>query len=252
MTQGVLVLAPHPDDETLGCGLMLARHPDKSQLHIAFITDGSGQGAGRDELAARREGEARLAGGVYGLKSGQLHFLRMPDGQLHKHRIELTERLRQLIGRLRPGRLYVPFRYDRHPDHIAVNRAACDLHDAGEFKGGLLEYFVYTHSRLLPGGDIRHLVNPRLINRIDAVDEAVELRRRALVCHASQMGGHDEPVRPVLPRGQLEQWSSGHEYHLVYDARLRGRSVLVRARAWVPVLARLEPAARRLVRHFQS
>lgn len=237
MSASFLVIAPHPDDESLGCGLLLATHPERHRAHIAFVTDGAGQGAKRATQAARREFEARAAAGAYGIGDGQLHFLNLPDGKLSRHVRELATRLRSLFALLQPAAVYVPFRFDRHPDHMAVNKVACELHDAGELKSRLLEYFVYRRSRLVPGGDLCAAVDPALLTRIPPDRNAVEVRRRALECHASQLS----TARPVLSRALLDGLDQEVECHLVYDARAKGSKVLIRARSWIPVAVRVEP-----------
>ncbi len=242
MSASTLVLAPHPDDESLGCGLLLATHPEPHGIHIVFVTDGAGQGPDRALQTSRREAEARAAAAAYGVSDGQLHFLKLPDGKLSRYTREFTHRLRSLVDRLQPAIVHVPFRFDRHPDHLAVNRVACALHDAGELKARVLEYFVYTRSRLVPGGDLRALVDPALLTRIPPDRNAVEVRRRALQCHASQVA----TGRPVLSRMLLDRLDQETECHLAYDARAKGSKVLVRARSWVPVAVRVEPVLKSL------
>lgn len=237
MSAVALVLAPHPDDESLGCGLLLATHPDRHRVHIAFVTDGSGQGPDRGMQGTRRKAEARAAAAVYGIADAQLHFFDLPDGRLTRHGVELGQRLRSLFARLQPATVHVPFRFDRHPDHMMVNSVVCALHDAGEVKARVLEYFVYTRSRLVPGGDLRALVDPALLTRIPPDRNAVEVRRRALQCHASQVG----TVRPVLSHVLLDRLDQEAEYHLAYDARARGGKVLTRAQSWIPIAVRVEP-----------
>lgn len=237
MSAVALVLAPHPDDESLGCGLLLATHPDRHRVHIAFVTDGSGQGPDRGMQGTRRKAEARAAAAVYGIADAQLHFFDLPDGRLARHANELGNRLRLLLARLRPACVHVPFRFDRHPDHMMVNRAVCALYDAGELKSRLLEYFVYTRSRLVPGGDLRRLIDPGLLTRIVPEPDAVEVRRRALECHASQLS----TARPVLSRSLLDSLDQEEECHLAYDTRAKGSKVLTRARLWIPVAVRIEP-----------
>lgn len=237
MTGGVLIIAPHPDDESLGCGLLLASHPEPHRIHIAFVTDGAGQGPDRAMQSARREAEARAAAAVYGIQDSHLHFFNLPDGKLARHEAVFVEKLRVLLSRLLPASVHVPFRFDRHSDHMMVNRVACALHDAGELKFRVLEYFVYTRLRLVPGGDLRRLIDPALLVRILPEPDVVEVRRRALECHRSQLA----TARPVLSRSLLDGLDREEECHLAYDARAKGSKVLTSARAWIPVAVRLEP-----------
>ena len=81
-----MVLAPHPDDESLGCGGMIAAACEAGTPPVVvFITDGAAShpGSRRFDATARRdirEQEARRAAAVLGLAEDRLVFLRLPDG----------------------------------------------------------------------------------------------------------------------------------------------------------------------------
>lgn len=115
----VLVLAPHPDDETLGCGGVLLRHRALGdELKVVFLTDGGagdpgGLYRGR-EYAALREREARRAAEVLGVR--ELEFWRYADRKLSKVS-GLGRRLADLLRRESPEVVYRTSLSDRHPDH---------------------------------------------------------------------------------------------------------------------------------------
>ena len=70
--------------------------------------------------------------------------------------------LGELLHRIAPHTVLVPFRHDWHPDHLAVHRAATRAREGGRVTGTLVEYFVYTQRRLLPGGDVRRCLSAAL------------------------------------------------------------------------------------------
>ena len=82
---GVLVVAPHQDDESLACGgLIAAACAAKRRVKIVFVSDGTGSHPRsrtypRGRLRALREGEARRAAFTLGLAPRHLKFLRLPD-----------------------------------------------------------------------------------------------------------------------------------------------------------------------------
>ena len=82
-----LVAAPHPDDETLGCGgLLLARHARGVPASVVFLTDGAGShqgGSSGPGLAERRKAEGAEA--CRRLGAAPPEFLNFPDGALHEH-----------------------------------------------------------------------------------------------------------------------------------------------------------------------
>jgi LmbE family N-acetylglucosaminyl deacetylase len=130
----VLVLAPHMDDETLGCGGSLHRHVTAGEaVTIVYMTDGrKGDPALNarplppaerehleDALAAVRREEARQAAAVLGVRD--LRFLENRDQEL-RVTPHTRRQVRELLEDLRPDLVYVPFPTDHHPDHRATNR----------------------------------------------------------------------------------------------------------------------------------
>lgn len=247
-----LVLAPHMDDESLGCGLMLASRPDKEHLHVVFATDGArsparpGQTrAEATELAALRRREALAALGVLGVPANNAVFLDFEDGMLSLRLPQLQEALAGLVERLEPEWIFVPFRYDRHPDHLALRAAASAVCRRGANQPRLVEYFVYTQWRLLRSGDVRDYLSAEQLRRFEP-GQLATLKRRAVECHRSQTTCHyDWQTRPILTSELLDRACAEPEYYLLHDPAREGSAVLARGRAWVPIAHRLEPALKR-------
>ncbi len=121
----VLVLAPHPDDETIGCGGSLALHRAAGDpVKVVFLTNGArGDMTGaysRETYVALRREEAREACRILGITD--LEFWKQEDRALAESR-GVLQRLRRLLVDYRPGLLYAPSPLEFHPDH----RAACFL-----------------------------------------------------------------------------------------------------------------------------
>jgi LmbE family N-acetylglucosaminyl deacetylase len=119
----VLVFAPHPDDDVIGCGGSIAKHVDAGRgVAIVYLTSGEAGSLahGRAALAAIREAEARAAAGALGV--ADLVFLRHPDGGLEAGPALVAELVRLLRAR-RPGLVYLPHGGDGGSDHQAASRA---------------------------------------------------------------------------------------------------------------------------------
>ena len=124
-----VVLAPHPDDESLGCGGLLALLADAGlPAHVVVVTDGTrSHPASRthpaDRLRALREAEAREAVGLLG-HGARAEFLRFPDcglpGADDAGFDAAADRLAALVDDLRPDTLLLPWRRDPHCDHEAT------------------------------------------------------------------------------------------------------------------------------------
>jgi LmbE family N-acetylglucosaminyl deacetylase len=248
----VLVIAPHMDDESLGCGVLLATHPRKDQAHVLIVTDGSlspdapkpGNGETR-RLAALRENEARDALAVLGVPAANLTLLGLPDGSLPALGARLRAALTSHIQKLAPNSVFVPFRYDRHPDHLAVNRAVCDAKRAGDIEATVFEYFVYSRWRLLGTGDVRDYLPSESLHRLP-LGTTSDIKRRAIECHRSQTTCfYPGQPRPVLSPELLDRVCAEPEAFLAYDPAHDGRRGLARGRAWVPVAHVIEPALKR-------
>lgn len=117
----VLCVAPHPDDETIGCGGALVRHAQRGDdITVLVATSGEASAGGADDVAARREAEVARACAALGLPDPPV-LLRLPDGGLATH----VETLAARVGEHGAGAatLYVPSLLDPHRDHVAANLA---------------------------------------------------------------------------------------------------------------------------------
>ena len=140
-----LVVAPHPDDETLGCGVTIMRKLDAgTPVKVAIATDGRRSSESKvmsaEELVRVRRQEALEATGRLGLGPDDVVFLDFEDQGLADNLAELTERLATLVEGFQPEELLVASVLDHHPDHHAVGQAARRLLDAGAFDGRVAEY----------------------------------------------------------------------------------------------------------------
>jgi len=242
----VLVVAPHMDDEVLACGGSLAGLPDKNKVYVVYATDGKRSpvrtaGAPSPDLVAIREGEAREALSVLGIPEPNIRFLGLPDGHLRQYVDRLAQALAGLIHSIQPDQILVPFRYDRHPDHLALNRATAQAAAQWGSAAKMYEYFVYYRYRLLPGGDIRNFILPDLTINIDTRAWS-ELKREALLRYRSQTTlFYHWQSRPILPPKRIEEVSQQQEIFLASDPGFPGASVFGKAKTWIRLVHLIEP-----------
>ncbi len=116
----MLVVAPHPDDETLGCGGTIALHALAGDaIYVVVVTDGGGSralGLGRDEMARRRSSE--MAAALSWLKPSEVVQLGFAESRWTPD--EMQAALREVIERLAPTLVYTTSCVDYHPEHVAV------------------------------------------------------------------------------------------------------------------------------------
>ena len=122
--QRLVVVSPHPDDEILACGGLLALHAQRGgSSAIVAVTDGEASHRSdptwsEARLASRRRVERRRGLARLGLTAGVVTRLGLPDSAIGNHRDALQQGLRQV---LRPTDCVIsPWRLDGHPDHDAT------------------------------------------------------------------------------------------------------------------------------------
>lgn len=179
----ILVVAPHPDDDVIGCGGSIAKHKKNgSEVSIIYMTSGD---AGDLQTSKIREREATSAESVLGVTN--LHFLRNADGYLtydQKNLIQLIDLIRQE----QPDIVYIPHRADGHKDHIVTHELVVEAARRAGWrcyqgcKGNswkvktILCYEVWT-----PLQEVSYL---------EDISEFMELKLRALRQHTSQLTDH--------------------------------------------------------------
>jgi N-acetylglucosamine malate deacetylase 1 len=117
----VLVIAPHPDDETIGCGGTLCLHKQRGdRVAVVFLTSGELglKQLPREKAWAVREKEARAAAKILGL--AKVEFLRQPDWMLGDHLNAAAHALRPVLLAEQPLLISVPHEDEWHPDHQAA------------------------------------------------------------------------------------------------------------------------------------
>jgi LmbE family N-acetylglucosaminyl deacetylase len=189
----MLVLAPHPDDETLGAGgLIKAQRLRGLDVSIAAVTDGEKAYADTEGLAAVRRVEQTEAVARLGVKSEKIVRFGLPDGSVASREQELVERLAALVSQ--DTHLVAPWKGDFHADHEACGRAAEQV--AYLTGARLTSYFFWTwHFGTVP------LIAALSLRRFLLTPELLAAKTAALACHRSQL--IREAGDPVLPESLL-------------------------------------------------
>jgi LmbE family N-acetylglucosaminyl deacetylase len=182
----VLVVAPHMDDETIGCGGAIAQHVKAGgSVHVVFLTDGrhgssklqnlSGEARRNAEikLVETRKQEARRALDKLGVRS--VTFLDVEDGTLGADK-SAAGRLREILEAERPEIVYVPSYLEQHPDHFAASRVLVEALRDSPLQLQCMGYEVWT---------------PLFPNCLVKIDDVVELKKSALSEYRSQLADQD-------------------------------------------------------------
>lgn len=198
-----VVVAPHPDDEVLGAGGLMAQLAQGGrELLIVPVTDGTASHPGSrrwppERLALERPLETVKALALLGLSRIRLHRLGLPDGDIASMEDALAL---QLAPQLRPGDVVITtWRLDGHPDHEATGRACAKA--CAQTGARLIEMPVWAWHWARPG-------DPRLPwSRACRLPLSPELeQRKRLAVHAFTSQTRPDPsseVGCVLPASAL-------------------------------------------------
>jgi len=194
-----IVIAPHPDDEAIGCGGTIRRHVERGEaVHVIFLTSGEKGCRGRDlaETARTREAEAEAAKSVLGITG--IEFWRQPDGSLAVTDT-LVARLIRKLKEAQPDILYVPHEREMHPDHcVAARLVSSAVSSMDHSVPNVLMYEVWT-----PLQQIDH---------VEDISEQIDLKIAAILAHKSQCAimRFDESARGLARyRGEMHSWPGG-------------------------------------------
>ena len=243
----VLVLAPHYDDEVLGCGGLLAQLARSGAIvRVLFLTDGSGGAeavADREVYHRRRREEAVRVCEILGI-AGCDH-LGLPDGALDRHLDEVVHGFRRALLTQRPDLTLVPSPLEISRDHraafAAFHRLLAPLRDGGAEAEVVRGLRVLTY-------EVNHPAYPDLL--VDVSGEA-DLLNAAMDSYASQEERHPY-FNAALGLRRFRTLSLGPEVNLaegyrrlrVEDFTTRSPAQLVRHLGGLPELLEVREGPR--------
>lgn len=190
MNKKVIVFAPHPDDETLGCGGTIAKRTSEGfEAFVVILTDGRhafskvlgiNLDPNPEEVKQIRKEEVIKATKILGVPSTNLLFLDFEDGKLGKHEKEVEGKIIEILKKLFPFEVYFPYNRDGHPDHQVANRVI----RRSLQKLGLpsTEYhYCISHKYSRIGPLIERLISLFTNNIIEVdISEYLDLKRKAI------------------------------------------------------------------------
>ena len=124
MSQSILVVAVHPDDETLGCGGTLLRlREEGAQIHWMIVTAMTADCGFNPQVIARRDDEIEAVTQMYGFSS--VHRLGFPTTRLDEIPVsQLVTAMSKVFQFVQPNQVFLPYQHDVHTDHQHAFAAA--------------------------------------------------------------------------------------------------------------------------------
>ena len=209
MSESILVVAAHPDDEVLGCAGTIARHADAGdQVQVLIVAEGATSRQQQrdreqvgDELSALAQA-AHKAGAILGAAGVEL--LDLPDNRLDSlDRLDVIKQIEERINRYEPQVVYVHHAGDVNVDHRRLHEAvvtACRP-TPGHVVKRLLSFEVVSSTEWQPPGSAPAFQPSWFVD----ISEQWERKREALVAYASEMRNWPH-ARSLEAVGHLARW----------------------------------------------
>lgn len=219
LRRSLLVIAPHPDDETIGCGGLIALAAASGVcVVVVVVTDGAASHPGSatwppERIAHRRKREVLRAIEILGVKASP-HFLNLPDTQTATIagaiRQGACDRLAGVIEEHQPDVVLTTWRREPHCDHRFSYALTRDSMQDASSSAMLVEYMVWTY--LIGAADDRPRPHETAGFLLD-VGDVRSRKRSALAAHRSQLGRiiRDDPGGFALSRAHMRTMTIGEE-----------------------------------------
>ena len=188
-----VVIAPHPDDESLGCGgtIALLKKAGRS-VKIIFVSDGSLSHPNSKKypaplLAKLREHEALAAAKILGVSKADCYFMRLKDGSVPNDKeINFNDTVNAMIKVLMPlniNTILLPWKNDPHKDHKACWQIVTEAIKQLGISVCLLHYLIWFWERGTAEKEILKSVNWYKID----ITSVSNLKLKAISAHKSQV-----------------------------------------------------------------
>jgi LmbE family N-acetylglucosaminyl deacetylase len=214
----LMVIAPHPDDETLGCGGLIALAANNGlDVLVVVMTDGAASHPNSRSwpprrLASQRRLELAQALGTLGVGRSSLH-MDLPDSRTEsisrERRQNALRMLSDAISRFEPDVVATTWRREPHCDHRFAFELTREAMADARSEAALVEYLVWTGVIGLPE-DLPRPDEGKML-RLD-ISDVRAIKLRAVEAFRSQLGLiQDDPSGFSLTAKQIEQMTGLHE-----------------------------------------
>jgi LmbE family N-acetylglucosaminyl deacetylase len=186
-----LVVAPHPDDETLGCGGAIALlRLLNCDVRVLVVSDGTlshpnSQKYPPDALRKLRESETIKALSILGVEANAVTFFGLQDGSISAYKDSSVANCGSYLTQIAPEIIFLPWRHDPHPDHRATWKLIYTALPQTNLTPRIIEYPIWDWDPLQQGKgglSASESVTTWQLN----IDAVVELKQQAIAAYRSQ------------------------------------------------------------------
>jgi len=176
-----LVIAPHPDDDVIGAGGMMALlSRSRRPAVVVYVTNGVRRGDSGLSRVRLRKDEAIAALRI--VRARGAFFLPFTSQDVHTHPARVRSMLMGVISQIMPGVLYLPSPFEQHATHRVISRMVLSaLRRSASRPEDVWGYCVWSALPPAP-----------LVRTVD-ISDVVDIKRAAIEQHASQVSEKDFP-----------------------------------------------------------
>lgn len=228
-TTPVLVVAPHPDDETLGCGGAIALLRSQGRcVRLLVISDGTQSHPNSRKYPARslqqlRAAETQAAMAILGVAATEITRLHLPDGAVPTAGVDFHTAIARCCSYLAafpPQLVLLPWRSDPHPDHRATWQILTAALTASQLTPRTIEYPIWDWDPAQRQSSDLEQIEPW---RLD-ISAVVERKQQAIAAYRSQISDliDDDPtgfrLSPELLSNFAQPWEIYLEQNHTYES----------------------------------
>lgn len=197
--RSAVVVAPHPDDETLGCGGAVALLTARGcHVTVIVLSDGEASACSMRSarvVAGRRRADTSRACAALGVRD--VRFAGLPDGQLREP--DVIAVLEGPLGSIRPEVVFAPWRGDGHPDHRVAGHATFAAVPSGT------ELWCYE------------IWSPLVPDALVDVTNVIDRKRAAAAAHTTAAGAVSFEALLALGRYRAAQGLAGYGWAEAFE-----------------------------------
>lgn len=196
----ILVVSPHPDDESIGCGGLLSKY--RGQCDVLLVTDGYREDLDNKEVSVERVKEFVIATEFMGVKN--TFMLHIPERKIIENKAKFSE-----VDFSSYKYIFVPNRFECHKDHADLYKVMKKVVKSKAPKAELVEYEVWTTLR-------EHNI------KVD-ISDVWEQKKQAIMMHKSQVEDLDY-VGMILGLNSYRGKGHGCEFAEVYYSEQKAKA----------------------------
>ncbi|MBO7920747.1 PIG-L family deacetylase [Alteromonas sp. K632G] len=191
MNKKVVVFAPHPDDESLGCGGTLLKHKSLGhEVHWCIVTDMSASDAYTQEQKKQRVNTVEQVAKLYEFDS-VINLGFQPAGLDNVPMGQLLNALKDTLESIKPDTLYLPYAFDVHSDHKVVYQAIISV--TKTFRAPYVSSIICYETLSETDYGLSPLNTQFQPNMYVDTSEYIEQKHQILKCYESEMQTHPFP-----------------------------------------------------------